>query len=46
MKKLITLILIVALGLFSTDFTPKKSKKCKDNAKKVKALRKSGHLKM
>lgn len=46
MKKILAIILLVSVGLFASDFTPRKSKKCKENAKKVKKLRKSGQIKM
>jgi hypothetical protein len=45
MKKILALILLFSVA-FATDFTPRKSKKCKDNIKKVKKMRKSGQLKM
>lgn len=47
MKKTITLIMLLfAVTMFTTDFTPRKSKKCKENRKKVAKMRKSGQLKM
>lgn len=46
MKKILALIMLFSVVLFATDFTPRKSKKCKENIKKVKKMRKSGQLKM
>ncbi|HVD98860.1 MAG TPA: hypothetical protein VNB90_11705 [Cytophagaceae bacterium] len=46
MKKIIALVMLFSVVLFTTDFTPRKSKKCKENSKKVKKMRKSGQLKM
>ena len=46
MKKIFTLIMLFLVVLLAADFTPRKSKKCKDNIKKVKKMRKSGQLKM
>ena len=45
MKKIIACLMIFSVVLFATDCT-RASKKCKDNHKKVKKLRKSGALKM
>jgi hypothetical protein len=46
MKRILAIMLLFSVAFFSADFTPRKSKKCKDNAKKVKKMKKSGHLKM
>jgi hypothetical protein len=46
MKKILAIMLLFSVVLFTTDFTPRKSKKCKENHKKVKKMRKSGQLKM
>ncbi|MCS6822972.1 MAG: hypothetical protein NZ529_01660 [Cytophagaceae bacterium] len=45
MKKVISILLLLFVAYYSTDCV-RASKKCKDNAKKVKKLRKSGVLKM
>ncbi len=47
MKKTLALILLLfTVTMFTTDFTPRKSKKCKENRKKVAKMRKTGQLKM
>ena len=46
MKKTLAILLLFSVTLFVTDFTPRKSKKCKENRKKVAKMRKSGQLKM
>ena len=46
MKKILAIMLLFSVTLFTTDFTPRKSKKCKENRKKVAKMRKSGQIKM
>jgi len=46
MRKLVAILLLISVSFMAADFTPRKSKKCKENAKKLTKLRKSGALKM